>query len=537
MFGKNSVVIGAILALSSATAATSHAPTAVVRPGLLIGTTTVLPSSTATVNKFLSIPYAVTPPRRFLPPERLVKYPGPVNATQPPHLCIQQNYAHETPAQVADESEDCLYLNVYAPAGCKGGRAVMVWIHGGDLSSGTSSAFDGASIAGNQDVVVVTFNYRVNAFGFSNAPTLPLSSRNAGFWDQRLALAWVQDNIAAFGGDPRKVTVFGESSGASSIDRLLLTTTLPDRQPFFRAAILQSGQATVSPFPRDGGPAAWSALAAALNCTSATSAPAGSDAEFACVSGADALTVRSIVNAAGLEFRPVNDNVTQRATPLTAEARRPAARVPVLIGSNGQEGMNLGPQYGISNFSSVTEEEVEQFLYAVTGSEALVGQIGRLIDEIQGAAPWLNLFEVGALLYTEVLYQCPCKLVAEASVQDKIPTWRYYYNATIPNVQPEGYPTLGAFHGAELDVVWGTYPAANATEQEVALSSFIQTAWANFAKDPMAGPGWKALDAASDEIACLGCDGGSGVQIMAASVVDSRCEQYAPLYTASTPYF
>lgn len=122
-------------------------------------------------------------------------------------------------------------------------------------------------------------------------------------------------------------------------------------------------------------------------------------------------------------------------------------------------------------------------------------------------------------------------------MQDKIPTWRYYYNATIPNIQPEGYPTLGAFHGAELDVVWGTYPADNATEQEIALSSFIQTAWANFAKDPMAGPGWKALDATSDEIACLGCDGGSGVQIMAASVVDSRCEQYAPLYTASTPYF
>jgi carboxylesterase type B len=127
--------------------------------------------------------------------------------------------------------------------------------------------------------------------------------------------------------------------------------------------------------------------------------------------------------------------------------------------------------------------------------------------------------------------------VTEASIQDKIPTWRYYYNATIPNVQPEGYPTLGAFHGAELDIVWGTYPNDNATDQEIALSAFMQTAWATFAKDPIAGPGWKALDATSDELACLGCDGSSGIQIMSTDVVDSRCSQYAPLYTASTPYF
>jgi len=90
MFAKYSVIFGALL--NSATAATSHAPTAVVGPGLLIGTTTVLPSATATVNKFLGVPYAVTPPKRFLPPERLLRYSGPLNTTRPPHLCIQQNY-------------------------------------------------------------------------------------------------------------------------------------------------------------------------------------------------------------------------------------------------------------------------------------------------------------------------------------------------------------------------------------------------------------------------------------------------------------
>ena len=127
--------------------------------------------------------------------------------------------------------------------------------------------------------------------------------------------------------------------------------------------------------------------------------------------------------------------------------------------------------------------------------------------------------------------------MAEASLGDALPTWRYYYNATIPNVQPEGYPTLGAFHGAELDIVFGTYAAQNATEQEIELSAFIQKAWATFAKNPSSGPGWKALDASGDDLACLGCDGSGGVQIIARDVVDSRCSQYAPLYTASTPYF
>jgi carboxylesterase type B len=179
-------------------------------------------------------------------------------------------------------------------------------------------------------------------FGFSHAPNLPLTSRNVGFLDHRLALAWVQRNIAAFGGDPGKVTIFGESSGASSVDRLL-TTMLDGSSPFL-AAMLQSGQATVSAFERDGGPASWTALAAALNCISSNK-----DTELTCVqdSDPDALTIRGILESAGLEFRPVNDNVTQRATPFI-EARRAGsvAKVPMLAGSNGQEGMNLGPQYG-----------------------------------------------------------------------------------------------------------------------------------------------------------------------------------------------
>ncbi len=128
--------------------------------------------------------------------------------------------------------------------------------------------------------------------------------------------------------------------------------------------------------------------------------------------------------------------------------------------------------------------------------------------------------------------------MTESSVTEKIPTWRYYFNATIPNIQPEGYPTLGAFHGADLDIVFGTYPTEGVTDQEVAISAFMQTAWATFAKDPTRGPGWKASDGTSeDEIACLGCGGNFGLQMISASVIDSRCSQYGPLFTSTTPYF
>ena len=127
--------------------------------------------------------------------------------------------------------------------------------------------------------------------------------------------------------------------------------------------------------------------------------------------------------------------------------------------------------------------------------------------------------------------------MTEASIQDNIPTWRFYYNATIPNVQPAGYPTLGAFHGAELSIVWGTYPTENVTDQEIALSTAMQTAWATFAKNPVNGPGWKALDATCEEVACIGCDGSFGIQTISADVIDARCAQYTPLFNATSPYF
>lgn len=210
----------------------------------------------------------------------------------------------------------------------------------------------------------------------------------------------MRDNIAAFGGDPQKVTLFGESAGSASVDRML--TTMPgDDPPFFRAAIQQSGQATLGAVPRDAGPASWAALVAAVNCTDAAS-------QLGCVRAADAFAIREVVSSLGLSFRPANDNVTQLATPLlAARAAGAVARVPLLAGTNAKEGNAIAYTYGITDWADFTETELEEIVYAVAGGNtSLVQELVQFVHDIAAEYPWFNLFEATSLLDTELLWQC-----------------------------------------------------------------------------------------------------------------------------------
>jgi carboxylesterase type B len=224
-------------------------PIVVLPSGPVMGTTTSLPSATVTVNKFLGIPFAQSPPERFSPPGNVTRWRQPLNATAFKPACIQQFNCKPATSPVAlltlmvlmheidplaaqqftealfnnpapEESEDCLYLNVFAPStpAPQGGRAVLFWIYGGSLQFGSAGlpTYDGSSFAANQDVIVVTTNYRTNVFGFSNSPEIAFGQQNSGFLDQRKALSWVQANVARFGGNPDAVTIFGESAGGYS---------------------------------------------------------------------------------------------------------------------------------------------------------------------------------------------------------------------------------------------------------------------------------------------------------------------------------
>lgn len=171
----------------------SSRPTATIDTGILIGAVVSEPTITATVNRFLGIPFA-KPPARWALPEKPDRWQGSRDASQFGHAChqqfnkdksqeITQAYFNSPPAVVSD-SEDCLYLNVFAPASAGPGsdKAVMFWIHGGSNAIGTAALplYEGSNIAGNQDVIVVTTNYRLNLFGFPSYPDIRNEEKNLG---------------------------------------------------------------------------------------------------------------------------------------------------------------------------------------------------------------------------------------------------------------------------------------------------------------------------------------------------------------------
>jgi para-nitrobenzyl esterase len=198
--------------------------------------------SEAGVLSFLGIPYASPPigDLRFAPPQ---PHPGWAGVRDAVEFGAQAAQGPSTMDAVMGTSpkpgvEDCLFLNVWTPS-LTGNRPVMVWIHGGAFLTGTGSMpwYDGTNLAAIGNTVVVTINYRLGAFGFLALPAVP-GSGVAGCLDQIAALQWVRDNIAAFGGDPNRVTVFGESAGAISIGALL---GMPSADGLFHQAIMQSG--------------------------------------------------------------------------------------------------------------------------------------------------------------------------------------------------------------------------------------------------------------------------------------------------------
>ncbi|KAF5876620.1 putative para-nitrobenzyl esterase protein [Botrytis fragariae] len=491
---------------------------AIVPQGVINGILSPVPGVTLPVAKFLGIPFA-RPPQRFSPPVIPGSFAGnSYNATQLQPACIQQfNYPDAARAFTltlfnnpppVSESEDCLYLNVYAPSAATPASLlpVMVWIYGGALQFGSASSqyYDGSNIAGKQNLIVVTFNYRTNVFGFPNSPELPNIGQNLGLLDQRLALAWIRANILAFGGDPLKVTIFGESAGALSVDALVTSYSI---FPPFRAAIMQSGQdsvRTLTATPGLGtvsGTSSWNALAAGLGCSKTGSV-------LACLRAADALTIKSYIEHAGLSFQPIVDNLTRVSNPQLRRANRQIANVPVLIGSNAQEGSAF--VYGQSNITAAL-----QTLFS--GNATLQAEVFATYPVGQNG---LNTpAAVVEQIYTDIIFQCPGAIVANLSSAAGYPTFRYYYNATFANIQP--VPGLGAYHSSEIPLVFGNFPA-NSTAAEISLSALIQKSWADFAKNPQAGPGWNKLNINEgfNQVALFNVNGVGSVN---GGALDKRC--------------
>lgn len=271
------------------------------------------------------------------------------------------------------ESEDCLYLNVFAPRKARAPNStpypVLYWMYGGAWQFGNAGQplYDGSHFAALEDVIVVSVNYRTNgmllgnffknsvlihdvAFGLPKTSALPLTERNVGVLDQRAGLQWVQSNIHHFGGDNSSVTIFGESAGAYAVD-LLITSYSDDAPRPFRAAIMESGNYAYiyGTICNNTDFRAWDALAANLTCT-------GSDTEkLTCLKGKSALDIKRAqefnLSSLALGFGHTCDEVTVVSNPRTRLESGTAANVPVIVGSNTAD----GSFYTITSVYNITQ--------------------------------------------------------------------------------------------------------------------------------------------------------------------------------------
>ncbi|KAF2401250.1 alpha/beta-hydrolase [Trichodelitschia bisporula] len=423
------------------------------------------------VSVYLGIPYAKPPvgERRFAAPERFVGT-GEVNATAfvealsrlspdalndllnsltPPALQLLASWGQAGNAF----SEDCLTLNVWTkPQTGEKAKAVLFWIYGGGFESGATNnpTYSGEFFADNQDVVFVSANYRTNIFGFPGLPGVKLP-QNPGLLDQRLALEWVRDNIAAFGGDPNRITIFGQSAGGASVDYY---TFAHASDPIAAGAIAQSGTAvsfTSTPAPSNN-TAAWYNASATLGCGGPGTPLTQS---VACVRGKSttdllsAIVVNDPIASVLGNFGPTTDGVSVFADYATRGQAGKFAKIPLLIGNN--------------------DYEAGLFRLLALGA-------GRSFPD----AAWC--------LFNADIYTCPASTSASWRARNGVPVWRYRYYGEFPNTRLTWKPNSGPWHGAEIPVVFGTEEGSSAgvpdTPAEVEIGKYLQSLWAGFAKDP-----------------------------------------------------
>ncbi|KAJ7271070.1 Carboxylesterase [Mycena rebaudengoi] len=406
------------------------------------------------------------------------------------------------------ENEDCLFINVWAPSSVKQALPVLVWIYGGGLAFGTASlaGYDGTSLATSQGIIVVTFNYRTNVFGFPGSPDLPLEQNNLGFLDQELAFIWVQKNIARFGGDPRKVTIMGQSAGSLSVADAIQRHT-PDKAPF-RAGIMLSGAAvSVDPTPSF---TSFNNFSTAVGCKQAPG-----PSRLACLKRVPTSVIRNYTNGpASGSFRPVSDGVTAFSNPLSRIRTGLTARVPFIIGNMADDG----------SLSALGMMNLPQLLSTLFGGQVTA-------DQVRPLYPGLNDSMIISEIFTGRAFQCPAQLWSNAAVGAGVSNvFRYTYGAVFADLQK--FPGAGAWHSSEIPEIFGTFNAISATAPEVTLSQTMQTIVGNFVKNPISpAPNWpRYVQGSGTNFAKLAYDGNvqlsDVVQAAQSDSIDGPCNAF-----------
>ena len=415
-------------------------PTVTIESGSLAG------EANGSVWVFRGVPYAAPPvgELRWRAPKSPGRWHGVRQAVTFGAACVQDPALGGNPRP---QSEDCLYLNVWTPAGAaRASLPVMVWIHGGGFVAGAGfqNLYDGTNFA-RDGVVLVSINYRLNAMGFFSHPALR-GGGNFGLMDEIAALQWVKKNIAAFGGDPHRVTLFGESAGGDSV-LFLLTATAPD---LFQQAIIESGPGYRTPKtqPQEQAHDVKLAQSAGVPATGSAKqlralAPEKFFGDF---------------YGAG----PFIDGRLVRQFPLAIFEAGRARRVPLIIGSNSDEG----------SIAKIYSQAVPDILSAMGDQAARVraayGEVGS--DEAV----------FGRQLFGDVVFGASSRRIAALN-SSSAPTFLYqfdYLTADLRGKRP------GASHVSEVPYVFDTLANwwAPPTDEDRAMATLVHSCWVSFAK-------------------------------------------------------
>ncbi|KJA28806.1 hypothetical protein HYPSUDRAFT_61648 [Hypholoma sublateritium FD-334 SS-4] len=499
--------LGSIFAiLSLAHAAQDVGLTVLTQQGAVAGTQ-VLP----TVRQFLGIPFATA--QRWqapqLPPLRgntlqainfsdgCLQNLSPNNAE---YLMLNGNGGINAPA-----GEDCLFVNIWAPSTKRRqDTAVLIWVYGGTFAFGTSGVpvFNGTNmIRDNDDIILVTFNYRLNIFGQPNAPQLsPQNNVNSGLLDVEAAIQWVHANIANFGGDPNRITISGQSAGGIAVDAYTfshpndtIVKGMPQQGSKKSVVSGTVGGIILTNTPNNF--TDWNGVASAVGCGSAATTQ-----QFTCMQKTSARTLEQAVMSTGAAFNLVIDNTTIPADTQTRATNGDFLRVPLLVGS--------------------TAHEEDIFVVARQLSTSGIGYTIPAITEIYSDAA------------TGFVGTCPSNRTAMLRLNANVPTFRYQYQGIFRSLSTR--PDLRAYHSSEIPMIFGTYndtvingATVPATLDQVALSKYMQSAWVAFARDPEGGLpkiGWPTYDPSTATLAQLGnFFNTSGVVFGQSAWIDAVC--------------
>ncbi|KAF2665992.1 alpha/beta-hydrolase [Microthyrium microscopicum] len=453
--------------------------------GPVVGHSPILKGNTE-VSEYLGIPYAQPPigKLRWRVPQT---YKSPNNAT-----IKATQWGPSCPSGGmtggSNVNEDCLTLNIWTkPQTGEKKKAVLISIYGGGFNIGSSNtpSLNGAPLANQQDVVVVSMNYRLNVFGFPGAPGI-FPEQNFGLRDIRQSIEWTRDNIAAFGGDPSRMIIMGESAGGGAVD--FYSFAYPE-DPIVHGFIEQSGSAWTRGIAEDSNLDVWYKMSAKLGCGGQEAGVKTID----CLREKPWKDVMALVQTGprtpGETFGPIFDEQTIFKD---YDARAKAgnfSKKPLLIGSNNNEAGTF---------------------------EMMAG---------------LNAKDVSDM---NRLFTCLAAKSADARLSFKVPTWRYRFFDASPNNAISA--KSGAFHGAELAFVFGTpksrdnFLGVNTdTPAEAQLTQKMMTAWAAFAKDPVGGLdklGYSRYIPESKSLIQFGVPGAEAVSYDVGKKFDDECAIY-----------